>query len=105
MDHDRTVMPRVDLRPGTPESDGVRADGNLVTAPTAAEPPSFGAPFRDREPHTQPADHDKRTAESADLFSSVLCGVDRSVNGRAAHQQAALFAEPGGAVEVVPTPR
>jgi sulfide:quinone oxidoreductase len=105
MNKDRTVMPRVDLRPGTPESDGARAHGNPGTSPTPAEPPPFGAPFRDREPHTQPADRDKRTAESADVFSSVLCGVDRSVNGRAAHQQAALFAEAGGAVKVVPAPR
>jgi nucleotide-binding universal stress UspA family protein len=105
MNKDRAVMPRVDLRPGTPESGGARAHGNPGTAPTPAEPPPIGAPFRDREPHTQPADPGKRTAESADVFSSVLCGGDRSVNGRAARQQAALFAEPGGAVEVVPAPR
>ena len=88
-------MPRVDFRPDTPESDGARADGNPGTSPTPAEPTPIGAQLRDREPHTQPADRDKRTAESADVFSSVLCGVDRSVNGRAAHQQAALFAKPG----------
>ena len=105
MDKDRSVTPRVDLRPGTPTSDGARAHGNPRTAPTRAEPPPIGAPFRDREPHTQPADPDQRTAESADVFSSVLCGVDRSVNGRAAHQQAALLAEPRGAVEVVPARR
>jgi sulfide:quinone oxidoreductase len=42
---------------------------------------------------------------SAGVFSSVLCGVDRSVDSGAAHRQAALFAEPEGAVELVPAPR
>jgi sulfide:quinone oxidoreductase len=105
MDNDRAVMPPLHVRPGTPESDGARADGNPGTAPTPAEPTPIGAQRRDGEPHTPPADGVKRTAGSPGMFGSVLCGVDRSVNGRAAHQQAALFAEPGGAVEVVPAPR
>jgi nucleotide-binding universal stress UspA family protein len=85
MDYDRAVMPLVDVRPSTRESDGARAHGTPGIAPTPAEPNAIGARRR--------------------FFRSVLCGVDRSVNGRAAHQQAALFAEPGGAVEVVPAPR
>jgi len=104
MHNDRAVMPWADSRPGTPESDVARAHGNPGTAPTHAEPPLIGA-RRDREAHTQPANRVKRIAESADMFSSVLCGVDRSVNSRAAHRQATLFAESGGAVEVVPAPR
>ena len=98
-------MPRVDPGPGAPESGGARAEGKSRTAPTPAGPPAIGAQGRDREPHTQPPDRVKRTPEPADIFSSVLCGVDRGVTSRAAHQQAALFAEPGGAVAVVPTPR
>jgi sulfide:quinone oxidoreductase len=105
MDKDRAVITGVDPRRGTPESDGARAHGNAETAPAPADPPPIGAQRPDREPHTQPADPFKRTAQSADTFSSVLCGVDRSANSRAAHQQATLFAEPGGAVEVVPAPR
>jgi sulfide:quinone oxidoreductase len=85
MDYDRAVMPRVDVRPRTRGPDGARAHGTPGTAPTPAEPNATGARRR--------------------LFRSVLCGVDRSVNGRAAHQQAALLTEPGGAVEVVPAPR
>jgi nucleotide-binding universal stress UspA family protein len=38
-------------------------------------------------------------------FASVLCGIDRSVNSRAARDQAALFASPGGTLELVPAPR
>ncbi len=105
MDNDRAVMLRVDLRPATRESDGARAHGTHGTAPTPAGRTPIGAQRRAREPHTKPADSVKRTAESADMFRSVLCGVDRSVNGRAAHQQAALLAQSGGAVEVVPAPR
>src|SRR3954469_15702168 len=105
MDNDRAVMPRADLRPGTPESNGALAHGNRGTAPTPAEPTPIGAQGRAREPPPPPADRVKRTAAPTDIFRSVVCGVDRSVSGRAAHQQAALFAEPGGTVEAVPGPR
>src|SRR3954468_1136051 len=105
MDNDRAVMPQMAPRPGTPESDGAPAYGPPGTAPTRAEPTPIGARHGVREPHSRPADRVKRTAERTDIFRSVLCGADRSVNGRAAHQQAALFAEPGGTVEAVPAPR
>jgi sulfide:quinone oxidoreductase len=56
--------------------------------------------------HTaQTANGIKHPTERAGLFGSVLCGADRSVDSRAAHHQAALFAAPGGTVDVVPKPR
>jgi sulfide:quinone oxidoreductase len=47
----------------------------------------------------------ERSAAPAPLFGAVLCGVDRSADGRAAHDQAVLLSSPGGDVEVVPAPR
>lgn len=38
-------------------------------------------------------------------FGSVLCGVDRSANARAARDQAELLASPAGSVELVPAPQ
>ena len=38
-------------------------------------------------------------------FGSVLCGVDRSANARAARDQAELLALPAGRVEFVPAPQ
>jgi sulfide:quinone oxidoreductase len=56
--------------------------------------------------HTdQTANAIKHPAERAGVFGSVLCGADRSVDSRAAHQQAVLFAAPGAAIQVVPKPR
>jgi nucleotide-binding universal stress UspA family protein len=84
MDKDRSVMPWVDARPRAAEPDGSRAASESKTAP--------------------PADNLKRTGSAGDIFSSVLCGVDRSVNSRAAHHQAVWLASPAGAVDVVPAP-
>jgi sulfide:quinone oxidoreductase len=47
----------------------------------------------------------ERPAAPAPLFSAVLCGVERSADGRAAHDQAVLLASPGGRVERAPAPR
>src|SRR4051794_12127220 len=58
-----------------------------------------GAAVRDRERHAD------RRAEPAPMFTSVLCGVDRRVDSRAAHRQAVLLASPGAAVDLVPAPR
>lgn len=52
--------------------------------------------------------HPQNSARPGDpnvLFRSVLCGVDRSANARAARDQADLLASPGGRVEVVPAPQ
>src|SRR3954452_9684352 len=46
-----------------------------------------------------------RRAEPAPMFTSVLCGVDRRVDSRAAHRQAVLLASPGAAVDLVSAPR
>jgi hypothetical protein len=50
----------------------------------------------------QSADGAERSAEP--VCSSVLCGIDRSANARAARDQAKLLASPGGTVELVPAP-
>jgi sulfide:quinone oxidoreductase len=105
MDNNRSVMPCVEPSPDRPESQRARAETACEDELTQAEPPAIGVQRSDRKAHTQPLDRVKRSAEPADLFSSVLCGVDRSVNSLAAHQQAALFAAPGGGLEVVPSPR
>ena len=105
MDKDRSVMPTVELPAVAPGSDGARAEGESKTAPERAEPPRIRAQEGDREPRSEPADRVQRPAEPADTFNSVLCGVDRSIDSLATHQQAVLFAKPGGAVAVVPTPR
>jgi nucleotide-binding universal stress UspA family protein len=60
----------------------------------------------DGGPHAaQPVDRVEGRAETAGVFSSILCGVDRSVDSRAAHRQAELLASPAGAVEIVPAPQ
>ena len=46
-----------------------------------------------------------RSGEPDFTFGSVLCGVDRSSNARAARDQAELFALPAGRVEFVPAPQ
>jgi nucleotide-binding universal stress UspA family protein len=45
-----------------------------------------------------------RPGEPQIPFGSVLCGVDRSANARAARYQAELLASPAGRVELVSTP-
>jgi nucleotide-binding universal stress UspA family protein len=46
-----------------------------------------------------------RPGEPDFTFRSVLCGVDRSANARAARDQAELLALPAGTVEFVPAPQ
>jgi sulfide:quinone oxidoreductase len=77
-----------------------------MTAPKRTEPGTKTAPILDHEGHAaRPVHGAERPAEPAGMFGSVLCGDDRSVNSRAAHRQAVLFASPGGAVEIVPAPQ
>jgi nucleotide-binding universal stress UspA family protein len=105
MDKELSVMPTVERPLVAPGSARARAARESTPAPTRAQRPRIRAQGDDREPHAEPADRVHRPAEPADMFSSVLCGVDQSVDSVAAHQQAVLFAKPGGAVAVVPTPR
>ncbi len=77
-----------------------------MTAPKRSEPGAMGGQVLDSPGHAaQPADAVKRPAEPTGMFGSVLCGADRSVDSRAAHRHAVLFASPGGAVKIVPAPR
>jgi nucleotide-binding universal stress UspA family protein len=106
MDKDRSVMKALDARPGAPTSDRGQAQSEPKTALTRVEPSTISAAVGDREPHAaQPVDRVEGRAEPAGVFSSVLCGVDRSVDSRAAHRQAVLLASPAGAVEIVPAPQ
>jgi sulfide:quinone oxidoreductase len=77
-----------------------------MTAAKAIHRRPEGGAVRERKPHAaHPAGGAERRAAPAATFSSVLCGVDRRVDSRAAHRQAVLLASPGAAVEVVPTSR
>jgi nucleotide-binding universal stress UspA family protein len=104
MDLNRPVMPLTGLRPDTRASEG--PDGR---AHQTLQPPRLGADILtghllDRDLDTaQPANGADRPAEPA--CSSVICGIDRSANARAARDQAELLASPGGTVELVPAPQ
>jgi nucleotide-binding universal stress UspA family protein len=77
----RTVTTFFYRQPDAPASERVDHEGGSKNAPTRLE------------------------AGSAAPFSSVLCGIDSGANGRAARDQAALLASPGGRVELVPFPQ
>jgi nucleotide-binding universal stress UspA family protein len=55
--------------------------------------------------HAAQRQNGSRPGEPDFTFSSVLCGVDRSANARAARDQAELLASPAGRVELVPAPQ
>jgi sulfide:quinone oxidoreductase len=76
-----------------------------MTAPKRIESGAVRAHVPPPAHTAQTASGMKHPAERAGVFGSVVCAADRSVDSRAAHQQAVLFAAPGAAIQVVPKPR
>jgi nucleotide-binding universal stress UspA family protein len=103
MHFNRSAMPSTDRRPDSRGSE--RADGSghqRLHPPRLEAGPLTGLILECDLDAAQPADGAERSAEPA--CSSVLCGIDRSANARAARDQAKVLASPGGTVELVPAP-
>jgi nucleotide-binding universal stress UspA family protein len=103
MHFNRSAMPLIDRRPDSRGSE--RADGSAhqrLHPPRLEADPLTGLILESDLDAAQPADGAERSAEP--VCSSVLCGIDRSANARAARDQAKLLASPGGTVELVPAP-
>jgi nucleotide-binding universal stress UspA family protein len=81
VDEDRTLTPLIDRQPDAPARERVDHGDGSKSAPT------------------------RREAGNAAPFSSVLCGIDNTANGRAARDQAVLLASPGARIELVPFPQ
>jgi nucleotide-binding universal stress UspA family protein len=103
MDKDGPTMPFIDRRPGSLARERVdrdRASGNAPMRIRADTPRGY---VLDRARHSGTRTESNAGGDDTP-FTSVLCGIDRSVNSRAARDQAALFASPGGTVKLVPAP-
>src|SRR5215211_6193097 len=106
MDINRSVTPLTGRRPDSRASKRPVGRTQRTLHPPRLEAGILTGHVLDRHLHAvQPADGAERPAEPACTFSSVLCGIDRSANARAARDQAELLASPGGTVEVVPAPQ
>jgi nucleotide-binding universal stress UspA family protein len=101
MHFNRSAMPLRDGRPDSRASEHADESAHQRPHPPRLEAgPLTGLILECDLDAAQPADGAERSAEPA--CSSVLCGIDRSTNARAARDQAKLLASPGGTVEVVP---
>jgi nucleotide-binding universal stress UspA family protein len=85
MTFNRSAEPLIDR---APRLEAGSITGHLLAGDLRAAQPQNGA----------------RPGEPDFAFGSVLCGVDRSANARAARDQAELLASPAGSVELVPAP-
>jgi nucleotide-binding universal stress UspA family protein len=85
------IAPRIDRRTGAPPG---RPDRGRHRGPPR---PRRHATTTTRDLRT----HEPGAGRPAGAFSSVLCVVDRSAGGRAAHDHAKVLAAPGGTLELV----
>jgi nucleotide-binding universal stress UspA family protein len=102
MHFNRSAKPLPDRRPDSRASGRADRSAHQRLHPPRLEAGPPGLILEYDLDAAQPADGAERSAEP--VCSSVLCGIDRSANARAARDQAKLLASPGGTVELVPAP-
>jgi nucleotide-binding universal stress UspA family protein len=106
MNKHRTLMPGNYGRPRAPAPERLTWRAHRGQRPDRLDARTGTARVFDRDSRAvHRADPAERPGAPVATFRSVLCADDKSINSRAAHDQAVLLASPGGTVERVPAPQ